>query len=67
MSDVAGSGAPGDVYRFTTAERWVHRCTSTLMLTAIASAAFLYVPELAEMVGRRLLLVTVHELSLIHI
>jgi formate dehydrogenase subunit gamma len=63
VSDVAGSGAPGDVYRFTTAERWVHRCTSTLMLTAIASAAFLYVPELAEMVGRRLLLVTVHEWS----
>ena len=33
------------------------------MITAILSAAFLYVPELAELVGRRRLLVIIHEWS----
>jgi formate dehydrogenase subunit gamma len=52
-----------ELTRFTVAERWVHRATSTLMITAILSAAFLYIPEFAELVGRRRLLVTVHEWS----
>jgi formate dehydrogenase subunit gamma len=53
---------PGtDVRRFSTAERWVHRVTATLMMTCIVTALFLYVPALAEIVGRRRLLVVVHE------
>ncbi|MFC5910215.1 cytochrome b/b6 domain-containing protein [Streptacidiphilus monticola] len=54
---------PPELVRFTTAERWVHRTTSALMLVAILTAAFLYVPQLAELVGRRRLLVLVHEWS----
>lgn len=50
-----------ELFRFSTAERWVHRTTSTLMTVAIVTAAFLYLPFLAELVGRRRLLVTVHE------
>ena len=52
---------PVELFRFSTAERWVHRTTSTLMIVAIVTAAFLYLPFLAELVGRRRLLVTVHE------
>ncbi len=52
-----------ELRRFSTAERWVHRTTSTLMMLAILTALFLYVPGFAELVGRRLLLVTVHEWS----
>ncbi len=47
--------------RFTAAERWVHRTTALLMGVALVTAAFLYLPALAELVGRRRLLVTVHE------
>jgi formate dehydrogenase subunit gamma len=52
---------PPELYRFTVVERWVHRTTSTLMMVVIVTAAFLYLPFLAELVGRRRLLVTVHE------
>jgi formate dehydrogenase subunit gamma len=52
-----------ELTRFTVVERWVHRTTSTLMMVAIVTAAFLYLPQLAELVGRRRLLVTVHEWS----
>ncbi|MGW6269512.1 MULTISPECIES: cytochrome b/b6 domain-containing protein [unclassified Streptomyces] len=51
------------VRRFSPAERWVHRITALLMLVCIATAACLYVPQLAELVGRRALVVTVHEWS----
>lgn len=49
------------VRRFTPAERWAHRATSTLMLTCLVTAACLYLPPLAELVGRRRLVVTIHE------
>jgi len=52
-----------ELRRFTNAERWVHRTTSTLMMSAILTALFLYVPGFAELVGRRRLLVVVHEWS----
>ena len=52
-----------DVRRFTRAQRLVHRATAWLMLLCVASAACLYVPQLAELVGRRHLVVTVHEWS----
>ncbi|MDI3388768.1 cytochrome b/b6 domain-containing protein [Streptomyces sp. B-S-A8] len=47
--------------RFSPAERWAHGATAALMLLCIASAACLYVPVLAQAVGRRALVVTVHE------
>ncbi|MEK2472318.1 MULTISPECIES: cytochrome b/b6 domain-containing protein [Streptomyces] len=47
--------------RFTAAERWVHRATAALMGIMLLTAACLYVPYLAELVGRRSLLVTLHE------
>ncbi|GGW91182.1 cytochrome b/b6 domain-containing protein [Streptomyces chryseus] len=49
--------------RFSRAERWVHRATAGLTLLCVATAACLYVPQLAELVGRRHLVVTVHEWS----
>ncbi|MFB6426420.1 cytochrome b/b6 domain-containing protein [Streptomyces microflavus] len=48
------------VPRFTPAQRWVHRTTAWLTLTCVATAACLYVPQLAELVGRRHLVRDVH-------
>ncbi|WP_328316645.1 cytochrome b/b6 domain-containing protein [Streptomyces sp. NBC_00388] len=72
MTPTPGSASPTDATttprseprrRFTRPERWVHRTTSALMLVCIASAACLYVPQLAELVGHRYPVVTVHEWS----
>ncbi|MGM0352449.1 cytochrome b/b6 domain-containing protein [Streptomyces sp. ECR3] len=53
---------PSDrVRRFTRAERWVHRTTAALMGVCVATAACLYLPEFAELVGRRDLVVRLHE------
>ncbi|MFP1628707.1 cytochrome b/b6 domain-containing protein [Streptomyces sp. 5K101] len=52
---------PARVRRFSRAERWVHRATAALMLLCVVTAAALYVPQIAELVGRRHLVVTVHE------
>ncbi|MDL5200602.1 cytochrome b/b6 domain-containing protein [Streptomyces sp. ALI-76-A] len=49
------------VGRFSRAERWIHRTTAALMGVCVLTAAFLYVPQLAELVGRRALVVRVHE------
>ncbi|MFI6036519.1 cytochrome b/b6 domain-containing protein [Streptomyces sp. NPDC051315] len=49
------------IRRFSRAERWVHRTTALLMGVCVVTAAFLYVPELARLVGRRELVVRVHE------
>ena len=49
------------IRRFVAAERWIHRATAALMGTTLVTAALLYLPALAELVGRRALLVTVHE------
>jgi formate dehydrogenase subunit gamma len=46
--------------RFTRAERAVHHATAVLMLVCLGTAACLYVPDLATLVGRRSLLKTVH-------
>ncbi|WP_212912152.1 cytochrome b/b6 domain-containing protein [Streptomyces sp. TS71-3] len=56
-------GPPTRLRRFTRAERWVHRTTGLLMGVCVLTAAFLYIPQLAELVGRRVLVVTVHEWS----
>lgn len=72
MTSTPGSAGPTDaptpppselptrVKRFTRAERHVHRATAVLTLTCVATAACLYLPFLAELVGRRHLVVTVH-------
>ena len=51
------------VRRFGRAQRWVHRTTAALMGVCVATAACLYVPQFAELVGRRELVVRVHELA----
>ncbi|MEV8596651.1 cytochrome b/b6 domain-containing protein [Streptomyces sp. NPDC052012] len=56
----AGSTA---LRRFGPAQRWVHRTTAVLMGVCVLTAACLYVPQLAQLVGRRALVVTVHEWS----
>ncbi|MFI8215843.1 cytochrome b/b6 domain-containing protein [Streptomyces sp. NPDC085932] len=71
MRSTAGSTGPtgtgpeleGRVRRFSTAERMVHRATGCLMLLCVLSAACLYLGPLAQWVGRRHLMVTVHEWS----
>jgi len=53
---------PSDlIRRFTAAEHWIHRTTAALMGVVLVTALFLYEPSLAQLVGRRRLLVTVHE------
>ncbi|MBO1329858.1 cytochrome b/b6 domain-containing protein [Streptomyces sp. VRA16 Mangrove soil] len=54
---------PGRVRRFSTAERWIHRTTGCLMLVCLVTAACLYLGPLAQLVGRRHLMVTLHEWS----
>ncbi|GAB2855942.1 hypothetical protein GCM10027074_23770 [Streptomyces deserti] len=49
------------VRRFSRAERWVHRTTAALMGVCVLTAACLYVPQLAQLVGRRALVVTLHQ------
>ncbi|GFE18036.1 formate dehydrogenase subunit gamma [Streptomyces glebosus] len=51
------------VPRFTRAEHRVHRATATLMAVCVLTAGCLYLPFLAELVGRRALMATVHEWS----
>ncbi|GGL08725.1 cytochrome b/b6 domain-containing protein [Streptomyces flaveus] len=57
------SAASARVRRFSRGERWVHRATAVLMGLCVVTAACLYVPQLAELVGRRALVVVVHEWS----
>ncbi|MFF4243413.1 cytochrome b/b6 domain-containing protein [Streptomyces sp. NPDC001822] len=51
------------VARFSGAERLVHRATGWLMLLCLVSAACLYLGPVAQLVGRRHLMITVHEWS----
>ncbi|MFF7332130.1 cytochrome b/b6 domain-containing protein [Streptomyces sp. NPDC008150] len=60
--DTAVPVVPGTrVRRFTTASRWAHRSVAFLMGVCVVTAACLYLPQLAELVGRRELVVRVHE------
>ncbi|MFD1936811.1 MULTISPECIES: cytochrome b/b6 domain-containing protein [Nonomuraea] len=70
MTSTAGSTGPTGppersrrIPRFTRAERSVHRATAVLMLLCVGAAACLYVAPLAQLVGRRHLVVVVHEWS----
>ncbi|MDO0931836.1 cytochrome b/b6 domain-containing protein [Streptomyces sp. DG2A-72] len=61
MSLRAEAPPAAQVRRFGRAERWVHRLTAALMGVCVVTAAVLYLPELAELVGRRELVVRIHE------
>ncbi|MEW2449305.1 cytochrome b/b6 domain-containing protein [Streptomyces parvulus] len=61
MSRRPDSPPAARVPRFSATERWAHRVTAGLMGVCVLTAACLYVPQLAQLVGRRALLVTVHE------
>ncbi|MFF8476583.1 cytochrome b/b6 domain-containing protein [Streptomyces sp. NPDC015414] len=63
MSLRADTPAPPDsrVRRFGAAQRWVHRGTAALMGVCVLTAACLYIPQLAVLVGRRALVVRIHE------
>ncbi|MEU5086878.1 cytochrome b/b6 domain-containing protein [Streptomyces sp. NPDC021356] len=63
MSPPVETAAPParDVRRFGAAQRWVHRGTAALMGVCVLTAACLYIPQLAVLVGRRELVVRVHE------
>jgi formate dehydrogenase subunit gamma len=50
----------GDVHRFSRTVRWVHAAVGGLVLVLVATAAVLYNASLAELVGRRGLVRTVH-------
>ncbi|MFJ6076305.1 cytochrome b/b6 domain-containing protein [Streptomyces sp. NPDC093065] len=52
-----------DVRRFSPAERWAHRTTALLMGVCVLTAASLYIPTFAQLVGRRALVVAVHQWS----
>ncbi|MER6676356.1 cytochrome b/b6 domain-containing protein [Streptomyces sp. NPDC000983] len=63
MHPPADPPAPVRVPRFGRVTRWVHRTTALLMGVCVATAACLYLPQLAELVGRRALVVRLHEWS----
>ncbi|MFF4751250.1 cytochrome b/b6 domain-containing protein [Streptomyces sp. NPDC002514] len=60
-AETATTSVGARLRRFTPAERWVHRTTAALMGLCVLTAACLYIPQLAVLVGRRALVVRVHE------
>ena len=63
LHDLQESRAVVGLRRFTQAETWVHRSVTWLMGVCVFTGACLYFPPLAEIVGRRRQVVTVHEWS----
>ncbi|MER6288246.1 cytochrome b/b6 domain-containing protein [Streptomyces sviceus] len=61
MSLRIDAASPTRVRRFGWGQKWVHRATAALMGVCVVTAACLYVPQFAELVGRRELVVRVHE------
>jgi formate dehydrogenase subunit gamma len=59
----AEAGVAGPVARFEGSERLVHWTTAALVAGCLATAAALYLPGLATIVGRRTLVKEVHVLS----
>lgn len=57
----APSTSASEVRRFGRSQKWVHRATAALMGVCVVTAACLYIPQFAELVGRRELVVRVHE------
>ena len=62
MSDqMSSADGPLTLKRFTRAERWTHRAIAVLMIVLLATAALLYVPDLAAVIGNRQVVRIVHE------
>ena len=49
------------IKRFSTAERWAHRSIAILMIVLLITAALLYIPDFAAIVGNRQIVRVVHE------
>src|SRR4051794_46008 len=58
--DSARGRAAARLRRFTGPERAVHHTTALLMIICLSTAACLYVPALAAVVGRRGVIMQVH-------
>jgi formate dehydrogenase subunit gamma len=54
---------PGELLRFSPAERWVHRTLALLMGACLLTAAILYIGPLSVLVGRRALVGRIHVLT----
>jgi formate dehydrogenase subunit gamma len=57
------SDQPIMLARFSTAERWTHRIIGILVGVLLATAALLYVPDLAGLIGNRQVVRVVHEIA----
>jgi len=57
------AAAPNRLPRFDTVERVAHWCTATLMLMLLLTGFSLYAGPLSDLVGRRLLVKTIHVYS----
>jgi formate dehydrogenase subunit gamma len=60
VQTVAPDSAPRQLARFDRVERYAHWCTATLMLILLFTGFSLYAGPLSQLVGRRLLVRTVH-------
>ena len=54
------AAAKATLLRFDRPERWIHRSFGALMGICLVTAAMLYIPEIALLIGRRDLVRTVH-------
>ncbi len=51
------------VTRFSRGERWTHRSIAVLMIILLVTAALLYVPDFAAIVGNRQIVRVIHEVA----
>ena len=49
------------IQRFSPAERWAHRLIAVLMIVLLVTAALLYIPDFAAIVGNRQTVRVIHE------
>lgn len=59
----AAGDPPARVLRFARAARWCHHSTAVLTVLCVTTALCLYLPGVAELVGRRALLTGLHKWS----
>ncbi|CAG6392544.1 cytochrome b/b6 domain-containing protein [Streptomyces cocklensis] len=63
MTPLRDTAVAARLRRFTPAETWVHRSVTWLLGICVLTGGCLYFPPLAEIVGRRRTVVTLHEYS----
>ncbi len=51
------------IKRFSPAERWTHRSIAVLMIILLVTAALLYIPDFAAIVGNRQTVRVIHEVA----